>query len=68
MSLYDLESIPALMAAWPSKKKKTSKTNAEIAIILEQLLNRMIDERKAGNLNARATTRMYTMVSIPSVR
>jgi len=61
MSTLELGSIPGLMAAWTSKKKRTSKTNAEVAIILEQLLNRVIDERRAGNESARATTRMYTM-------
>lgn len=62
LSPTELGSIPGLMAAWTNKKKRTSKSNAEIAIIVEQLLKRVIDERKAGNDNARATTRMYTMV------
>ena len=63
LSRPELESIPGLMAAWTKKNQNLSKTNAEIALIVEQLIKRVIDERKAGNKNARATTRMYNMVN-----
>ena len=50
----DMDVICGLMASWPRRK------SVQAAIQVEQLLKRIIDDMKYGNIFAHVTSRMYT--------
>jgi hypothetical protein len=53
----DVESITGLMAAWVRRR------SVEAALIVEQLLKRVVDDMRADNPDVHVTSRMYTIVS-----
>ena len=53
----DVESIAGLMVAWARRRSVDS------ALMVEELLKRVIDDLRAGNPSIKVTTRMYTIVS-----
>lgn len=54
----DVESVTGLMAAWVRRR------SVKAALVVEQLLKRVVDDMRAHNLDAHVTTRMYTIVSM----
>jgi len=55
LTVDDVESIIGLMTAWARRQ------NVEAALIVENLLKRVIDDMKAGNRGIYTTTRLYTV-------
>jgi hypothetical protein len=53
----DVESITGLMAAWVRRR------SVEAALIVEQLLKRVVDDMRANNPDVHVAARMYTIVS-----
>ena len=51
-----------LMSAWASAPKKLRESGKERAMKVENLLKRIIDERRAGNTEAIARTEDYNTV------
>lgn len=57
LSEDDVESIVGLMAAWVRRR------SVDAALMVEQLLKRVVDDMRAHNPDVFVTTRMYTIVS-----
>jgi hypothetical protein len=53
----DVESITGLMAAWVRRR------SVDAALVVEQLLKRVVDDMRANNPDVHVTSRMYTIVS-----
>ena len=53
----DVDSITGLMAAWVRRR------SMDAALMVEELLKRVVDDLRAGNQSIQVTTRMYTIVS-----
>lgn len=53
----DVQSMIGLMAAWVRRR------SVEAALIVEQLLKRVVDDIRAGNPDVHVNARMYTIVS-----
>lgn len=53
----DVQSVAGLMAAWVRRR------SVDAALMVEELLKRVVDDLRAGNRSIKVTTRMYTIVS-----
>lgn len=58
----EVSNTSMLMSAWASAPKKLRESGKERAIKVENLLKRIIDERRAGNVKAIARTEDYNTV------
>jgi pentatricopeptide repeat protein len=51
----DVESIVGLMSAWVRRR------SVDAALVVEELLKRVVDDLRAGNRSIKVTTRLYTI-------
>lgn len=57
----NVESISGLMAAWVRRR------SVDAALMVEELLKRVVDDLRAGNRSIKVTARMYTIVSAKNI-
>jgi hypothetical protein len=62
LTTQEVSNTAMLMSAWASAPKKLRESGKERAMKVENLLKRIIDERRAGNVEAIARTEDYNTV------